>query len=122
MAGERLVKWMNELKISESDRTDFVFGEVIGISPLRVRVENRFDVGEDFLILSQMVKEHKIQVPTPATVQTSQVEIEGQSVVTAVSLEQGLQDIIIFRSLQIGDHVRMIRGQKSQLFYVIERG
>lgn len=50
-------------KPSIGETTDLLFGEVTSVSPLKVRVDNRFEVDEQFLILSALVKETIIKIP-----------------------------------------------------------
>jgi len=137
MAGERLVKLINDAKTPDHKMTDIMFGEVVSTSPLRVRVENRFTVEREFLILSQMVRDLTVRIRIPTisatTGQVNSVQLDGNrpdidrdvqrvSVVTNVNTGQQEQEIQIFRALRVGDRVRMIRGRKSQLYYVLERG
>lgn len=61
MAGERLVNIMNQVRNEDkSDTTDLLFGIVTSTSPLKIKVENRFEVSEEFLMLSAMCKEMTI--------------------------------------------------------------
>ena len=137
MAGERLAKLINDAKTPNHEMTDIVFGEVVSTSPLRVRVENRFTVERNFLILSQMVRDLTVRISIPtisaSSGQVNSVQLNGNqpdvdrdvqrvSVVTNISTGTQEQEIQIFRALRVGDRVRMIRGHKSQLFYVLERG
>ena len=61
MAGNKLIQTIqNMAKPSVGETTDLLFGEVMSISPLKIRVDNRFEVDEQFLILSALVKETAI--------------------------------------------------------------
>jgi len=120
MAGERLAKYISDQKEPEGEKTDIVFGEVTSTRPLRVRVENRFTIEENFLILSQMVRDLTLPYYDTVTSSQSGVVAEG-NVVLSTSNSERMRHIQIFRDLRIGDHVRMIKGQKSQLFYILER-
>lgn len=53
MQGEKLLQTLqNVAKPNVNDLTDLVYGEVISESPLEIKIDNRFIVGESFLILS----------------------------------------------------------------------
>jgi hypothetical protein len=87
MAGERIVGVMNKVRGEDkSDTTDLVFGTVTSINPLKIWIDNRFEITPEFIILSALCKE------TP-----------------------------LWRGLQVGDKVRIIRYNKGQSFYVMER-
>ena len=58
MAGNKLLKIMQEAgKIPAGETTDLLFGVVTSVSPLKIKIDNRFEVDEKFLILSALVKE-----------------------------------------------------------------
>ncbi|WEL49192.1 DUF2577 domain-containing protein [Enterococcus casseliflavus] len=80
-----------------------VYGVVTSTSPLTIRVDNRFSITSRHLILSQMVR--------PLSV-TISVTIDGKT---------GTGSSQVFRSLQSGDRVRMLRVSKGQKYYVLDR-
>lgn len=58
MPGEKLVKLMQDIsKPTQSELTDLVYGEVLEINPLVIKVDNRFTVTEGYLILSPLCQE-----------------------------------------------------------------
>lgn len=55
MAGESLVRMMKEAAkqaIPDTSLTDLVSGVVTSENPLKIKVENKFEIGYNFLILS----------------------------------------------------------------------
>lgn len=99
MAGEKLAQLIKNSRPKESELADLVYGHVISTSPLIIRVENRFEIGSNFIELSRMVKE----------------------LVISITIEGKTGSATVFRNLQSGDKVRMLRVQNSQKFYVLER-
>lgn len=100
MAGEKLAKAIKRAKPKESDFSDLVFGVVTSTSPLKIKVdENGLELDRRFFILSRMVQ--------PLTVS---ITIDGKTGTGTV-----------FRALQTGDKVIMLKVQKSQRYYVLER-
>lgn len=96
MAGEKLVRLIKQgarNAIPENTLTDLVPGEVVKETPLTILVENRFQVDEDFLILSPFCREFKDKNET-----------------------------IIFDKLKEGDKVLLLRVSNGQQFYVLDRG
>lgn len=55
-AGSQLAAMLKKGMNQGQEMADLVLGVVTGVSPLKIRVENRFEISEDFLILSQMVR------------------------------------------------------------------
>lgn len=92
MAGNKLIQTIQSMaKPPIGETTDLLFGEVTSVSPLKIRVDNRFEVDEQFLILSALVKETIIH------------------------------SITLWRGLIVGDKVRLLRVANGQMFYIIER-
>ena len=99
MAGEKLASRIKQAKPGPSDLSDLVYGIVTQTSPLVIRVENRMNVTSNFLILSRMVKDLTVTI-----------KIDGKS-----------GSALVFRNLQVGDGVTMLRVQQGKKFYVLER-
>ncbi|AUJ86840.1 DUF2577 family protein [Enterococcus sp. CR-Ec1] len=99
MAGEKLARVIKDNRPKDSELSDLIYGLVTSINPLAIRIDNRYSVGSQHLILSQMVKNLTVTITIDGKQGTAQV----------------------FRPLQVGDHVRMLRVSKGQKFYVLER-
>lgn len=87
-----------------SKPTDIVFGEVISINPLKVRVDQKKVLDEDFLIPSGLWKKQTF------TVKTS--DVSGHVHTVTVELDN---------TLKIGDKVTMIMAAGGQKYAVIDR-
>ena len=99
MVGERLANQIKKSRVKDSELSDLVYGQVVSTAPLKIQVENRFEISAPFIELSQTVK--------------------NLTVTFSVEGKQGTANI--FRDLVVGDKVRMLRAQKSQKYYVLER-
>lgn len=99
MAGERLARRIKQSRPKESELSDLVYGTVTSTSPLKIKLEGRFEIWGEFIELSMMVRDV-----------TASVTIDGKT-----------GYLQIFRSLQVGERVRMLQAQKSQKYYVLER-
>lgn len=110
MAGEKLVALMQDAaKKGAVDSTDLLYGIVTSISPLKIKVDNRFEIDDNFILLSSLVTETKITIPA-----------HNHSIPTGSS-GNALTEITLWRGLIVGDSIRMLRLNKGQLFYVLER-
>lgn len=99
MAGERLASLIKSARPHETEMSDIVYGRVTSTSPLAVEVEGRFKIGKEHLVLSRTVQDL-----------TLKFKVKDEE----VSLQ-------VFRDLRAGDKVSMIRGQKGQLYYILDR-
>ena len=132
MAGNKLIQTIQSMaKTPIGETTDLLFGEVTSVSPLKIRVDNRFEIDEQFLILSALVKETIIPVPTSGTsthshaIPTHTTASGGTDphthTIPEVTTYSALPSITLWRGLIVGDKVRLLRVNNGQLFYIIER-
>ena len=132
MAGNKLIQTIQSMaKPPVGETTDLLFGEVTSISPLKIRVDNRFEVGDQFLILSELVKEkvitidsHNHNVPSHETlnetIEDNELSTHKHSI-NSVNTSKELTEIILWRGLRVGDKVRLLRVNNGQMYYIIER-
>lgn len=95
MAGEKLVGLIKQGArgaIPPSSLTDIIFGKVTSINPLKILIENKFEVDSRFLILSPFCLEKKVN------------------------------DLVIWEGLNVNDKVSIIRFASGQKYYVLDRG
>ena len=130
----RLVKAMQRAsKPKENDVVDIVTGTVISVDPLKIKTD-KLELTESFLILSALCKETKIKIPEPDknnhthtipqhTTQSATVGEYGSHThtISAFNTEQALPDILLWRGLQVGDNVYMLRCCQGQKYYVLQR-
>ena len=75
MAGERLVDIMNKVRKEEkNDTTDLIYGVVTAVNPLKIKVENRFEITEEFILLSAMCKQMTVNIFAHAHEITTNIE------------------------------------------------
>ena len=114
MPGEKLVDAMMKAAAAQGARetpTDFVYGTVISVSPLRIEVEGKFPVDEGNLILSCLAK------PFVTTLLKHRHLCEKCEDFDDIQLDP----VMVWRGLAIGDRVRMLQCNSGQKFYVLER-
>ena len=122
----------------DTDRPDIVFGVVKSPPPdTRIMVENKFEVGNDFLFLSQLCYEKRIPksyidedvhthvVPAHTTGDASVGDhgshTHSVSSVTTQGRTSEIKTILIWRGLEAGDKVVMLRLASGQKYYVLQR-
>jgi hypothetical protein len=132
MAGNKLLKIMQEAsKMPTEETTDLLFGVVTSVSPLKIKIDNRFEVDEKFLILSALVKETVIKIPEreenkhshviPQHTTSAAGEGPHTHTIPQMNTLSALPDILLWRGLIVGDKVRVLRVNQGQMFYVLER-
>lgn len=125
MAGEKLLGVINSIRNEDkNDTTDLLFGVVTSIQPLKIKIDNRYEVDEKFLILSCLCKETIIEITEHShniTARNTEVSDSHDHVVPSTVTQTSQPTIRLWRGLKVGDKVRMLRINKGQAFYVIER-
>lgn len=138
MPGERLVAMMKEAGrngIPKTTLTDLVWGDVVSIAPLKVQVKNepKLLLTEAFLILSPLCIAKTFTIPAwnanNESVHTHQYQDDnGTSTVTKTSAagsDHGhtisQHTVTVWRGLEVGDTVVMLRVSGGNKFYVLQR-
>ena len=102
------------------------FGKVTSVSPLKIVVEQKMILGEAQLILSRNVTDFKTEV-TINIITESRLKMDAP-ISESVQLNlahthqiTGRKEITIHNSLVVGDLVILIRQQKGQKYFVIDK-
>lgn len=126
----------------ESEPVLFLTGEVISVAPLQIRISNKQTLSEEELLLSAIVRETWIDIPTTTdgvtpedgifmhrhhiSADTDEANDGGQGAQNhkhhiEIDTEFALPKIRLWRGLIVGDVVRLLKIQGGQLYYVVER-
>lgn len=100
--------------------SDFVLGEVVSETPLVIRIGEN-DLDEDFLILSDNVRDFEVDIEVK---HTTEKRAGGGGYAEYASHDhdyKGRKKIIIYNGLKIGEKVVLIRQAGGQLFFVVNR-
>lgn len=116
MAGERMIKAMQNVA-GGIDMPGIVRGIVLSEAPLIIRVETGLELTEDFLELSPLCREKTITRKDITELPHSHVYPPGS---TSAEIS-GIISILIWRGLQIGDNVLMLKYSNGKMYYVLQR-
>ena len=106
MAGEKLVNLIRQgakNAIPPSSLTDMLFGTVTSINPIKVKIDNRFEVGESFLVLPHFCFKK---------------EIEFMPDVEEAKLNSKL---LLWDDLQPNESLTLLRCSSGQKYFVLDR-
>jgi hypothetical protein len=100
MAGNKLLNVMRQVsRPASGETTDLLFGTVTSVSPLKIKVDNRFEITSQFIILTSLVSDFDVELT--ADNETKQYKVN--------------------LGLKAGENVIMLRVQKGQKFIIIDR-
>lgn len=134
--GHRLAQLMREAgRTPQNEVVDIVLGEVTSVDPLKVKVESR-ELTESFLILGALCKEthiytdnikkldHRHVIPAASTASAG-TDAHSHSIqarnTNPISPQDGDYDIMLWRGLEKGDKVLMLKVGRGQKYYIIQR-
>lgn len=127
----RLVKAMQIVsRTQENEKVDFITGTVTSIDPLKIKTD-KLELTETFLVLGALCKSTTIKVPNSDvnnhkhsipqhTTEVAGVDSHSHTVNQFYSAV-ALPDIVLWRGLQVGDDVYMIKFSGGQKYYVMQR-
>lgn len=98
-----------------------MFGEVKAVNPLQIMVEQKLPLSEEFLILTNAVKDHWRDM----TVDHMTENASGGSGDSAYAAHNhpytGRKKFLVHNDLAVGEHVLLLAMQGGQKFIVIDR-
>ena len=131
MQGQKLVNIMQQsAKEAMSNGADMLFGEVISAKPLKIKVDNRFELTQEFLVLTSLVQDFETEVTvnwgTSNYTHTHKIEDTFTSGGTAEEDTHshsvtGKKKMTVHMALKTGEKVILMRVQGGQKFIVIDR-
>lgn len=130
----------------QQDPVLFITGEVVSINPLQIKINEKFILDENSLLLSATVKETWIDIPTTTGAEagedggtddvfmhrhhivgeTEEANDGGQGAQNHkhqidIYTKYSLPKIRLWRGLIVGDVVRLLKIQGGQFYFVLER-
>lgn len=127
----RLVKAMQAASQKpENEKVDIITGTVTSVSPLKIKTD-KIELTETFLVLGALCKSTTIKIPerdanthkhkVPQHTTQPAGESPHTHTIDEFYTEVALPDILLWRGLQVGDEVYMIRFSEGQKYYVLQR-
>lgn len=136
----------NVLNQEQQEPVLFITGEVVQVNPLQIKINEKFILEENSLLLSATVKETWIDIPTTngseasegggedgvfmhrhhIDAYTEEVNDGGQGAKNHkhkidIYTKYALPRIRLWRGLVVGDVVRLLKVQDGQFYFVLER-
>lgn len=107
--------------VNASQPSDFYFGKVTSINPLKILVEQKMTLGSAQLVLTRNVTNFKIKVSVDWLSDTkSGGEGEGSFASHSHAI-LGTKEMTIHNALQVGDEVILMKQKGGQKYLVLDR-
>ena len=124
MSSARLLQALKQVakETGESgDPSDWCLGEVISVSPLTIRIEGKDEVTEEFLELTDAVRDYDVDITVSHTTEN---RTGGGGLAEFASHNhdyKGCKKITVHNGLHVGETVIMLRQAGGQGFVVLSR-
>ena len=99
------------------DLSDVISGTVTKINPLEVKIDPKLTLEEDFLILTNNVKDYTVDI----TVEDWQTEFYGSSEYRHNHAVKGKKKITVHNALKVGDEVIMLQQKGGQMYVILDK-
>lgn len=124
MSGANLLQTLQQMAKQTNaagDPADWCLGEVIGVNPLKIRVEQKDVVTEEFLELTDAVRDYNVDIEVKHTTEN---RAGGGGYAEFASHNHdymGRKRITVYNSLHVGETVILLRQAGGQSFLVVSR-
>lgn len=121
-AGTRLLSIMRKMTKEpkqSSDFTDVIYGQVVSVAPLSIKIDNKNIITENMLVLGALCKQTIIEIPFP---QKGQIKHRHEAIHNGMhNTTMEMPKIELWRGLNVGDTVLLIRFAQGQKYYIMQR-
>ena len=121
------IKMLAKQVIEQGKPCNIEFGTVVSSSPLVIRLSQKIELTDGFLILTNSVKDHSVDITVSwKTVENKHKHGNGNNGQPTDEVEHdhaisGVKKITIHNGLTVGEKVILLRVQGGQSYVVIDR-
>ena len=150
-SGQKIVGLIQDIatRIARQHAPQLFFGEVLEVEPLKIKVDDRYEITDPFIVLDSRCKETWIKIPedsNPEHVHKIQGSTKNTKIITMTTTatvgpsanlgvlsdtaghtheiefdsQKALEKILLWRGLEAGDKVKILRVSTS-IHYILER-
>ena len=124
MSSARLLQALKKISQETGDSgdpADWCLGEVISVSPLTIRIEGKDEVSEEFLELTDAVRDYDVDITVSHTTE-NRAGGGGLALFESHNHDyKGRKKITVHNGLHVGETVILLRQAGGQGFVVLSR-
>ena len=98
--------------VEASNPARVMYGTVLTDSPLKIKIDQKFILTKEFLILTKNVKDYETEATVNWTTESESGHNHGIT---------GRKKIIIHNALKVGDKVMLLQEQGGQKYIVLDK-
>lgn len=107
--------------VNASQPSDFCFGKVTSVKPLKISVDQKMTLGAAQLVLTRNVTDFKTEVTIDWLTETKSGGSGDSSFASHSHAVSGKKEMTIHNALQVGDEVILLKKKGGQKYLVYDR-
>ena len=107
--------------VNAGQPSDFCYGKVTSVNPLKILVEQKMPLGSAQLILSRNVTDYKTKVTIDWATESKSGGSGDSSYASHNHSVSGTKEMTVHNGLQIGDEVILLKKKGGQKYLVLDR-
>lgn len=117
----QLIKQAAVEAVEAEDPTKVWIGEVIQEAPLQIKIDQKIILDKEFLVLSQRVTNHEIQMEVNHVTEKMSGGAKDPSFQSHLHQYKGVKTFKVLNALKKGEKVIVVSAQGGQRFVVFDR-
>ena len=107
--------------VEASNPVAVLVGTVVSASPLKISLNQKLTLTEQFLVVPQSLTDYKTKIEFAEKTQAAIVELNNVSYDGRITFSKTIHEITVFNGLKTGDKVLLLKMQGGQKYLVIEK-
>ena len=107
--------------VNASQPSDFCFGKVTSVKPLKISIDQKMTLGAAQLVLTRNVTDFKTEVTIDWLTETKSGGSGDSSFASHSHAVSGKKEMTIHNALQVGDEVILLKKKGGQKYLVYDR-
>lgn len=117
----KLIKKAAMEAVNASKPANMIFGKVISISPLKIKVDQKLILTSAQLALTRSVTDYRLSVTVDHKTESTSGGIDAASFASHAHDVKGKKEITVHGALEVGEEVVLMQLSGGQKYIVIDR-
>lgn len=104
-----------------ADLCDFLIGTVTKANPLKIKISQKIELDEDFLVLCRNVTDYKVELSVDWATENKGGGAGEAAFASHNHDIKGKKEVTVHNALKKGDKVLLVMANGGQVYYVIDK-
>lgn len=98
-----------------------VYGEVVSTTPLKIKVDQKLELTQEFLVLTRNVMDYEIEMTVDHVTENAEGGSGEASFASHNHVYVGRKKFLVHNALEVGETVMMLRDNGGQRYVIIDK-